>query len=109
MSAAAVAGLVGLSFAPAFLSPGLSQGSQVTLRGASAPVQRQVGSSAASVTSIGLLGTAAVAVFAAVRPAARTRKAVACCAFEPASQVGATKPFGFFDPMGFSKNCTEQE
>jgi len=105
----AVAGLVGLSFAPAFLSPGLSHGSQVTLRDTSAPTQVQVGSSIASVTSIGLLGTAAVAVFAAARPVARTRKAVTCCAFDPASQVGATKPFGFFDPMGFSKNCTEQE
>jgi len=104
-----MAGFVGWSFAPAFLSPGLSQGSQVTLRGTSAPAPVQGGASAASVTSIGVLATAAVAIAAAARPALRTRKAVTCHAFDPAVQVGATKPFGFFDPMGFAKNCTEQE
>ena len=88
MSKVAAAVLGGLALAPSFVAP------SVGLRGA----QQRTHASGAESSSNGFgratgLGAAAVCLVA-------SQRRVNCQAFDPSSQVGATKPLGFFDPAG---------
>jgi hypothetical protein len=103
----AVAALGGLTLAPAFLVPSVQAPSK-QLRSVSQVSTSAEGSSAASTCVAGIVGTAAIASYVAAskRPANRL---VTCNAFEPSSQAGATPPFGFFDPAGFTRDADEKK
>ncbi|CAK9037602.1 Fucoxanthin-chlorophyll a-c binding protein E, partial [Durusdinium trenchii] len=99
---------VGALAAPAFLAPSSSSpGSQ--LRGAQ--VSQPAAKTQTSTAAGGVLGAAAVTAVASFlttkRQSARAGGSV-CYAFDPSKQVGATKPLGFFDPAGFTKDIDEK-
>ncbi|CAE8607674.1 unnamed protein product [Polarella glacialis] len=107
----AVAGLVGLSLAPAFVLPSTRQGTtQAALRGVAAPSAPAAQAQSLSAPAVaGVLGVAAIVSVASRKPSARgaAKVVVACKAFDASAQVGATAPIGFFDPAGFTKDCDE--
>lgn len=107
LGVAAVA--VGALAAPAFLAPSTSSPAS-QLRGAevshSAPKTTQSSTAAAGV--LGAAAVTAIASFVTGKRPTRAAGAVQCQAFDPSTQVGATRPLGFFDPAGFCNGIDEK-
>eukprot|EP00930_Biecheleria_cincta_P039106 TRINITY_DN268_c0_g2_i1.p1 TRINITY_DN268_c0_g2~~TRINITY_DN268_c0_g2_i1.p1 ORF type:complete len:441 (+),score=102.62 TRINITY_DN268_c0_g2_i1:73-1395(+) len=104
---------------PAFVAPAApSQRPQlrgIQISGHAGPLDSSKISAAPSTipcvaSALTVVGASAVAVSAKKRASTRAAaEAVACRAFDPSSQPGVTAPFGFFDPIGISKNIDEKE
>jgi len=103
VGALAVCGVVALS-QQAFV-PGLSgTSSRNALRGSTC-AQAPSSKSSASFGNALSAGVLATSVGFALRH--RSAKKTYCRAFDPAVQEGVTQPFGFFDPLGFTKGKDE--
>lgn len=111
--------------APAFMLPRLSSPGLPSARhfegprqqaSSSSPLQASMG--LAGMASIGVAGASLLVVRAALRKVSRSAKARSSAAvpeaakkpkrpppppFDPAQQVGAIAPLGYFDPLGFAK------
>jgi len=110
-------------FVPVSLSSSVSSDGH-SLRGATLERESLASNHNSSILSFSMMGaTGAVAAAAAVRRLVPSRSHALCSArqaaavesappppppFDPASQVGATEPLGFFDPLNFCKVGDEQ-
>ena len=72
----------------------------------SAPKTTQSSTAAAGV--LGAAAVTAIASFVTGKRPTRAAGAVQCQAFDPSTQVGATRPLGFFDPAGFCNGIDEK-
>jgi hypothetical protein len=110
----ALAVIGGVSLAPAFVLPRPAS-TQTQLRGTSQIHAEQVKQPSFVISSepsctVGVLGlAAAVSLVAGAKKQVSRSTLVSCSAFEPSSQVGATPPFGFFDPAGFCRDVDEKK
>eukprot|EP00434_Breviolum_minutum_P033120 symbB.v1.2.029305.t1/scaffold3191.1/size61598/5 len=98
---------LGALAAPAFLAPS-GTGSQLRGVEVSSPAPRTSQSSQITTGVIGAASVAAVASFVIGKRPSNQPTPVACHAFDPSTQVGATAPLGFFDPAGFTKDIDEK-
>lgn len=98
---------LGALAAPAFLAPS-STASQLRGVEVSSPAPRTSQSSQITTGVIGAASVAAVASFVIGKRPSNQPTPVACHAFDPSTEVGATAPLGFFDPAGFTKDIDEK-
>ena len=98
---------LGALAAPAFLAPS-GTGSQLRGVEVSSPAPRTSQSSQITTGVIGAASVAAVASFVIGKRPSNQPTPVACHAFDPSTEVGATAPLGFFDPAGFTKDIDEK-